>query len=177
MSRHSPSSVARRHLLLGLAGLPLAASVAAPGAGTPAEPGHLAVEALFFRQPGTRAEGPASAIVQAAPGSVLGPLIGGLRRAGYPLLGHLSASRPFAAGSTGVARQEELLPAAGLTGRLSLTRSQILVVHLSAHCEACDASADIDERRRVKFGERHYFDSPAIGVILSISPPPDQPAA
>ena len=29
------------------------------------------------------AEGPASAIAQAAPGSVLGPLIGGLRRAGY----------------------------------------------------------------------------------------------
>ena len=157
-------------MLLSLAALPFAARAGAPGPGMPVESGHLALEALFFRQPGTRAE---PAALAGPPGPVLGPLVGGLRRAGFGVVGQLSTTLQIAAGATGVARLEELLPGSGLSGRLSVTRSQILVVHLDAHCAECAGSADIDERRRVKFGERHYFDSPLIGAIIALNPAPD----
>ncbi len=169
VKRSTSLLLARREFVLGLLALPAVAQSAAPIAGSP-DSGHLLLEAVFFRQATPKSGKPTAPVANATANATLTPLLAGLRRAGYPLLGQLAIHLPVAAGATGVIKLEESLPGAGLVGRLSLARSQLLTIQLNAHCEDCRTTDDIDEHRRVKFGERHYFDSPVIGAILSVNP-------
>lgn len=166
----APASAGRRRLLIALAALPAARSF---GAGVDA--GHLGFEVVFFRQPGK--PGPLPSAAASGAGPLLAPLVPGLRRGGYGLLGAINAVLPVGSGATGTARLADLVPGSGLEGYLSIARGQLLVVHLSARYEGGAAGTEIDERRRVKFNERHYFDSPAFGAIVAIAPPADAPAS
>lgn len=168
-----PQALARRRLIQALLGLPLAAAgPAAPGAapatpGSSAATGRLALDVLLFRQPGTP---PLPATATHVPdGAALAAAAAGLRRAGYPLVGYMGLILPVAAGATATLRLAEALPGAGVEGELAVTRGQLLSVHLALHCADCGANQDIDERRRVKFGERHYFDGPRVGALLVLT--------
>ena len=166
-------SATRRRLLEALLGLPLVPAAAPAAATPPAAPAplpaasQLLLEVILFRQPGVAGSGGGG---PAGSGASLTPLLAGLKRGGYGVLGHAQATLTIAANATGALRLEDLLPGAGVSGRLTVTRGQILIVHLSAHCAECSASSDLEEKRRVKFGERHYFDGPVIGAILTVNP-------
>ena len=183
MTSRDPPLESRREAILGLLAVP--AVLAARPVGAAAGPAAgLNVELLVFRQPGI-ATGAAGIGTPSAPGPMLGPMLGpvlgpllpGLRRAGFTLLAAGARTMPVAANATGALPFHELAAAAGVTGQLAVTRSQLLTVHVVAGDAGCAAGAAIDERRRVKFGDRHYFDSPCIGVILALTPLESAPPA
>jgi hypothetical protein len=175
MTATDSSSATRREAIFRLLALP--AALLSPGAGAAPAAG-LGLELLVFRQPGAAAgAGTAGIPTPGTPGPVLGPLLPGLRRGGYTLLAATARTLAVGAGATGALPFEELAPAPGLRGQLAVTRGQLLTVHLVAADAACATGGAIDERRRVKFGDRHYFDSPCIGAILAITPLEAGPAA
>ena len=166
MTMRDPRLAARREFILGLLAVP--AAVAPLCAGAAAGPAvGLNVELLVFRQPGLAGAGIST---PAALGPVLGPLLPGLRRAGFTLLAATARPLPVAANATAALPFHDLAPAAGLGGQLAVTRGQLLTVHVVAEDAGCAPGTAIDERRRVKFGDRHYFDSPCLGAILALSP-------
>jgi hypothetical protein len=157
---------------------------AAPVRSAPAEradSARLIVELIVFRQPragpGAAPEAseaprlPGGAEVLPATSLQLGKLESGLKRRGYAVLGHGACLIPVPPGSTQGVRLEDLLPGAGLTGRVSVTRGQNLFLHVEATAAGADGSvAALNERRRVKYGERHYLDGEVLGAIATVTP-------
>ena len=179
----------RRQALLGLAAL-----AAAPRAfgQAPAPPGsaRYVVELLVFRQPGALpAPVPVAAIpvTTTLPGRVvplpaadwqLTPTEAALARGGYTLIAHTAWAAIVPANSRTTAHLDDVLTQPGpLAGAIALQRGQYLFLGIDLDYRpsdpglAANAVYSIREKRRVKFGERHYFDHPAIGAIATVLVP------
>jgi hypothetical protein len=174
----------RRQLLLGGAALAVAPA-AFHEARAQAAAARYSVEIVVFQQPGLAPPGPAVMSVpraQAPAGRVdalppsawqLGNVEGALRRSGrYRVLGHAAWAADVPANGTRAARLEDLLPAGGgLSGAVAVQRGQYLFVRVELDYAVPDGRIfQLRERRRVKFNERHYFDHPALGAIVVVSP-------
>lgn len=134
-----------------------------------AAPAALLVELLVFRQPQRGAIAAAAPSTGLALGPVLGPLLPALHRNGYALLAAGARTLSVAANGTVALPFRELSPATGLAGQFALSRGQLLSVRLAAEFADCTSGGAIDERRRVRFGERHYFDSACLGALVAVS--------
>jgi hypothetical protein len=171
----------RRELLLGVLG----AAAAPPRAELPVGSARCLVEAVFFRQPGPPPKPmPAAPLAAAAtiPGRVeplpetawqLGAVEAALkRRADYAPLAHALWAAIVPPNGRTTAHLEEVLPAgAPLSGSIALQRGQYLLLGVEVDYAAAEgATYPMRERRRVKFGERHYFDHPAFGLIVQVTP-------
>jgi hypothetical protein len=150
-------------------------ALAATGLVRAAEPesARLLVEVVVFRQPG--APGPPVKPEPAADSAHPTPLAGldaGLRRSGYTVLGHASWVVSVPPNGTATTSLEGLMPGSPVTGKVSITRGQILFLRLDARdtSEGSAALARVNERRRIKFGERHYFDGAELAAIATVVP-------
>lgn len=167
--------ITRRSLLLGAG-----AALLAPAA--QAQSARYFVEIVVFRQPEPTPPAvttlPKVAVqpgrVEALPSSsfTLANIEGGLRRgAGYKVLAHAAWSATVSAYGSTAARIEDLQPDPALTGAVTVQRGQYLFVRVDLDYATPDGGVfQLRERRRVKFNERHYFDHPAIGAIVVVSP-------
>ena len=154
--------------------LPLALAAAGLAqAAEPADSGRLLVEVVVFRQPGAPGETVKSeASSDSARQTPLAGLDVALTRRGYTVLGHGSWLVSVAPNSTATTTLEGLMPGAPVTGKVSITRGQILFLKLDARdtSEGSAALAHINERRRIKFGERHYFDGAELSALATVVP-------
>jgi len=57
-----------------------------------------------------------------------------------------------------------------MTGTVAVQRNQYLFMGIELDYTLGGQTYGLREKRRVKFGERHYFDHPAFGVIAQITP-------
>jgi hypothetical protein len=183
-------TVTRREALVGLAAL--AGAPAAFGQAT-APPGsaRYLVELIAFRQPGALPKAmPAAppALAAALPGRVtalaesdlqLVSVATALTRRGYALLAHTAWAAIVPANGRTTAQLEELLPPnTAVSGAVALQRSQYLFLGVEVDYQAEDGlTFGLREKRRIKFGERHYFDHPAFGVIAQVTQSRGEPAA
>jgi hypothetical protein len=180
--------ISRRRALAALAALAVAPAAAAAEPSPPAGSGRYLIELLVFRQPGPAPVAmPAPAI---APSSTLagrviplpdsewqlGGLDAALSRGGYTLLAHSAWVAIVPPNGRTTAHLEDVLPAdAPLAGAVALQRGQYLFLGVDLDFKPSDGSVaagtvySLRERRRIKFGERHYFDHPALGVIAQVA--------
>jgi hypothetical protein len=142
------------------------------------------VELIVFRQPGTPPPADAATTmpkVAVQPGRIdvlpqtewqLANLDGGLRRSsGYRVLAHAAWAATVSAYGSTAARLEDVQQDPALTGAVTVQRGQYLFVRVDLDYATADGGIyQLRERRRVKFNERHYFDHPAIGAIVVVSP-------
>ena len=95
---------------------------------------------------------------------------------------HLLAHTAWAAivppnGRTTTHLEDVLASGSALSGNLAIQRSQYLFLGLEIDYAAGGQTYGLREKRRIKFGERHYFDHPAFGVIALVTPGKGAPAA
>jgi hypothetical protein len=169
-----------------LAGLAAAASLRGLAAEAPSGSARYLVEILVFRQPGPLPPPmPAAplAIVTTLPGRVeplpeaawqLGAAEQALaHRGGYQVLAHVAWAAIVPPNGRTTARLEDVLrEGTPLAGAVALQRSQYLFLGVDVdYLAGPDMTYGLREKRRIKFGERHYFDHPAFGVIALVSPP------
>ncbi len=167
-----------------LAGLAACASLPGLAAEAPAGSARYLVEILVFRQPGTLPPpvpvaplGTVTTIVgrvELLPESFWQLAAAGValaRRGGYQVLGHAAWAAIVPPNGRTTARLEDVLPAGTpLAGSVALQRSQYLFLGVEVDYQAePGVSYGLREKRRVKFGERHYFDHPAFGVIAQVT--------
>ncbi len=179
--------VNRRDLLLGLASLAAGAGARAQPRPHTVPPGstRCLIEIIVFRQPG-----PLPAAVPTGPSPQVTAIAGrvellpeaewqlaaletGLKRRGdFRVLAHTAWAAIVPPNGRTTALLEDLLTAGtGLVGTVSLQRSQYLFLGVDVDYVAPEGPAyALRERRRIKFNERHYFDTPAIGVIAEVRP-------
>lgn len=179
--------LSRRALLLALTA---AASPRLWAEGRP-EATHFQVEVVLFTQPGTPPRAvPVGMRTPAitSPGKVERLAGGGrwqlagareaiARHGGYQILGHAAWTAAVAANGRTTARLEDVLKGgtAALAGSITLQRSQQLFLGVDVdYLAAGDGVYRLRERRRVKFGDRHYFDHPAFGAIALVTPVPGE---
>jgi Peptidoglycan-binding protein, CsiV len=182
--------VSRRQVVLGLAAL-TAVPAAIANTPPPAGSAHYHVEIIVIRQPGASpAAVPAGPlpVTVTIPGRVvllpdadwqLATLATALAgRAGYTLLAHAAWEAIVPPNGRTTARLEDLLPEnSPLTGAVAVQRGQHLFLGVDIDYRPASgavpegATYSLRERRRIKFGERHYFDHPAFGVIIEVSAP------
>ena len=179
----------RRQALLGLAAAAVAPRALAE-APPPAGSARYAVELIVFRQLGALpAPVPTAgvAVTTTVPGRVLpladtewqlGPAEAALARGGYTVLAHTAWAVIVPANGRTTAHLEDLLAQpTQVAGSVALQRGQYLFLGIEIDYRPADAGLSpsvvysIREKRRVKFGERHYFDHPAIGAIASVVVP------
>lgn len=178
----------RRELLAGLAALlgsPLVLADSASPSPPPPGSARYLVEILAFRPPGALPKAypaPAVSAAQTLPGRVellpaaeyqLGSAREALsRKGGYHILGHLAWAAIVPPNGRTTAHVEELgsSDTSPLTGTVAVQRSQYLFMGLELDYSTGNQSYGLREKRRVKFGERHYFDHPAFGVIAQVTP-------
>jgi hypothetical protein len=182
--------VSRRQVVLGLAAL---SAVPAALADTPPPPGssRYHVEIIVFRQPGPAPTAvPAGPLPPTAtiPGRVvvlpesdwqLASLAEALaRRSGYVILGHAAWAAIVPPNGRTTARLEDVLPGdSPLTGAIAVQRGQHLFLGVDVDYRPPSgavpegATYSLRDRRRIRFGERHYFDHPAFGVIAEVLAP------
>ena len=178
----------RRAVLLGLA----ASAVAPALADAPPGSARYIVEIVVFRQPG-----PLPKPVPVAPLASVAPIAGRVellqphqwqlgaaeqalaRRGSHPLLAHAAWAAIVPANGRTTARLEDvLLEGTPLAGSIALQRSQVLFLSVDIDYLAGPGQVfGLRERRRVRFGERHYFDHPAFGIIAQVTPSRGAPAA
>ena len=181
--------ISRRQALIGLAAAAMAPRVLAE-APPPAGSARYAVELIVFRQLGALpAPVPTAGITVtttiagrvlplAATEWQLGSAEAALNRGGYTVLAHTAWAVIVPANGRTTAHLEDLLtPPAQVAGSVALQRGQYLFLGIEIDYRPPDAGLSpsmvysIREKRRVKFGERHYFDTPAIGAIASVVVP------
>ena len=184
--------LSRRQALLGLAALAAAPRVLGE---PPLPPGsaRYVVELIVFRQPGALpVPQPVAAIAPTTtlPGRVLPvaeadwqltPSEAALARGGFALLAHAAWAAIVPANGRTTAHLEDVLPpaaqAAPVAGAVALQRGQYLFLGVDLDFRPADPGLapntvySIREKRRVKFGERHYFDHPAFGAIATVLAP------
>ncbi|MEZ5499240.1 MAG: hypothetical protein R3E77_07400 [Steroidobacteraceae bacterium] len=169
-----------RQWLLVFAGL-LATATAVPQS---ANGGNIYnIELIIFRAPGAGVVGGAGADDGASGGSAigrfvrstpaaelkLGDIANRLRAAsGYTPIAHFGWSQTASDWGTraGFTLQRLGANVPGLNGRISLERGQYL--HLGV--KVSYGGGAIDERRRIRFYEKNYYDSPSLGVIAIVTP-------
>jgi hypothetical protein len=173
----------RRRALAALAAFAAAPAVAAEA---PAGSGRYLIELIAFRQPGTPpapVPQPAIPVTATLPGRVialpqadwqLSGLDGSLNRAGFGLIAHAAWVAIVPPNGRTTAHLDEVLPAESpLSGAVALQRGQYLYLGVDVDYRPRDAASviySLREKRRIKFGERHYFDHPAMGVIATVNP-------
>ncbi len=181
--------VDRRTVLLGLA-----AGLAVPaigfGADIPVGSARVIVEMLAYRQAGALPK-PLSVPPLPNVSSIAGrvePLgrdslqLAGAReaiatRGGLHVLAHAAWAAIVPPNGRTTALLEDVLPAgAPLAGGIAVQRSQYLFLFVDVDFETGGATYGIRMKRRIKFGERHYFDHPAFGLIVQVRPTKDTPA-
>ncbi len=181
--------ISRRQALLGLAALAAAPRVLAE---PPPPPGsaRYAVELIVFRQLGALPApilAPAVAATSTIAGRVvplaesewqLGSAEAALNRGGYTVLAHTAWAAIVPANGRTTAHLEDVLTQpTQVAGSVALQRGQYLFLGIELDYRPAEAGLSpsvvysIREKRRVKFGERHYFDHPAIGAIASVVVP------
>lgn len=175
----------RRAALLALALLGAAASPAqtpSPGSGT------YSVEVIVFRSAGgndggtaapMRGGGDAAGDTQVA--RYVGPLpgsrlqLGGAREklaaGGYRILAHTGWVQT--AGSwgsrSGLTLERVGIRVPGLAGSFILERGSLLHLGMNLRHTGDGGTAQINEIRRVRLGERNYYDHPSLGVIAVVT--------
>ncbi|HUO79965.1 MAG TPA: CsiV family protein [Steroidobacteraceae bacterium] len=174
-----------------LAGLAACASAPALGVEPPAGSARYLVEILVFRQPGDlppAMPAPPLANVTTIAGRVellpesawqLGSAEQALaRRGGYELLAHAAWAAIVPANGRTTARLDEVLKeGTPLAGTVGLQRSQYLFLGVDVDYRAAPGVVyGLREKRRIKFGERHYFDHPAFGVVAQVTSSRGEPA-
>jgi hypothetical protein len=186
-SRMLSQRFSRRQLLLGLAALGVAPAVAAEPA-LPAGSARYMVELLVFRQLGSPpavVPAPALTVTASLPGRVialpdadwqLASVESGLARGGFTLLAHTAWAAIVPPNGRTTAHLEDVLPpAVPLAGSVAVQRGQYLFLGLEIDYRPAGAADgtvySLREKRRVKFNERHYFDTTAIGAIATVSIP------
>lgn len=185
------SRLSRRGFLGSLAASALwpAAALSAPEA--PPGSARYVVEILVFRQPGTPPPPqPVAALptVTTLPGRVeplpetawqLASAGETLPRRGYPLLAHAAWLAIVPPNGRTTAKLEDVLPpGTGLAGDVAVQRSQYLFLGLDVDwTPTAGTTYGLRERRRIKFGEHHYFDHPAFGVVAQVVPARGEAAA
>ncbi len=167
-----------------LAGLAAAASLRSFAAEAPPGSARYLVEILVFRQPGPLPKPmPVAALpnvatiagrVEVLPDSVwqLGAAEQALaRRGGYALLAHAAWAAIVPPNGRTTARLDDVLKeGAPLAGSVAVQRSQYLFLGVDIDYQAEPGlTFGLREKRRIKFGERHYFDHPAFGVIAQVT--------
>ena len=182
--------LSRREALITLAAAvaaPLALAEPAPPAGGSA---RYHIELLAFRQPGElpapQPQEPLTAGSTAAGRVALIPdgdwQLGGVARSltqrGFALVTHTAWYAIVPPNGRTTAHLEELLsPDTPLAGSVAVQRGQYLYVGVELDYRPptpADHAAPVyslREKRRVKFGERHYFDNAAFGAIVWIAVP------
>lgn len=175
--------VTRRTVLLGLA-----AGVALPAFGeVPAGSAKVIVELLAFRQNGPLPRPlplPQLPPVSSIAGRVetLGAdswQLGGAkealaRRGGMHILAHTAWSAIIPPNGRTTARLEDVLgESSPLEGGIAVQRSQYLFLFVDVDWRNGEHAYGIRTKRRIKFGERHYFDHPAFGLIVQVRPTKD----
>jgi hypothetical protein len=187
-ARMPAERLSRRQVLLGLAALSAApAAVAATPA--PAGSARYLVEIIVFRQPGPAPQAvPAAALPGATtlPGRVAplpragwqlaGVAAALVRGTGYTLLAHTAWTAIVPPNGRTTARLEDVLPGdAPLAGAVAVQRGQYLFLGVDIDYRPPSGAVPegavyaLRDRRRIKFGERHYFDHPAFGVITVVN--------
>ena len=177
--------LSRRAFLAAIAAAAAGAPARARAAELPSGSARYLVEMLVFRQPEPLPKPmPAAplASVTTIPGRVelLPDSVWQLaaaeqalaHRDGYPVLAHAAWAAIVPPNGRTTARLEDLLPGGTpLAGSVALQRSQYLFLGVEIDYQAAaGVSYGLREKRRVKFGERHYFDHPAFGVIAQVTP-------
>jgi hypothetical protein len=178
----------RRTVLLGLAAGMVVPSAAF--ADVPVGSARVIVEMLAFRQPGALPKPvavPPLPNVSTIPGRV--ELLGAdavqlgsasetlARRGGMHVIGHSSWAAIVPPNGRTTALMEDVLPeGAPLTGGIAVQRSQYLFLFVNLDYALGGHSYGLRTKRRIKFGERHYFDHPAFGLIVQVRPTKDVPA-
>jgi hypothetical protein len=173
--------LSRRAFVLGLAAC---ASLRSLAADAPAGSARYLVEILVFRQPGTPPPpvpvAPLQGVTTIA-GRVdvlpeaswqLGAAEQALvRRGGYEVLAHAAWAAIVPPNGRTTARLDEVLKdGTPLAGSVALQRGQYLFLGLDVDYQAAPGVVfGLREKRRVKFGERHYFDHPAFGIIAEVT--------
>ena len=167
-----------------LAGLAACASVPGLAAEAPAGSARYLVEILVFRQPGTlpppMATTPLPAVssiagrVELLPESAwqLGSAEQALaRKGGYQVLAHFAWAAIVPPNGRTTARLEDLeKDGTPLAGSVALQRGQYLFLGVDVDYQAAPGTTyGLREKRRIKFGERHYFDHPAFGVVAQVT--------
>jgi hypothetical protein len=169
-------SLSRRFVSRGvlLTSLTLAAPLLAPQSAG----GRFEVELIVFRSgtaPGMRD------LAIAPSGSITGQPITTRRLAdaaariransGYRMIAHTAWSQPAASWNSrrGVAASQVGLGSAGFSGTVFVERGQFLHLGFDLRLTDGDETWSFKEVRRVKSGERHYFDHPALGIIALVT--------
>lgn len=162
---------------------------------TPSPESTYHIEVLIFEGKGPRDEGldgvlsprAIAEVETAAEGDEIGRLIAlrtgsalqlaGLReqlsRKGYAVLAHAGWTQTASQWGTraGLSLTELSIDAPGLTGAFLLERGSLLHFGMNLlYTDAKGQSFHLSELRRIKFNERHYYDSPGLGVIAVVSP-------
>jgi hypothetical protein len=159
-----------------------------PPSPTPPPPGsaRYLIELLAFHPPGA----PPSIAYPVAPISAAQTLAGRveplgmdqaqlgaakealLRKGGFKLLEHLVWAVIVPPNGRTTTHLEDLQTSdpQALTGSLAVQRSQYLFMGIELDYSVAGRTYGLREKRRIKFGERHYFDHPAFGVIATVSP-------
>ncbi|MBS0395636.1 MAG: hypothetical protein JSR54_13490 [Proteobacteria bacterium] len=182
----------RRAFLAGLAALAGGALARPAAAEAPAGSARYHVEILVFRQPGPLPPAyplPALPVASAIPGRVeplpesawqLNAAEQGLaHRGGYTLLAHAAWAAIVPPNGRTTARLEDVLKdGSGLAGAVAVQRGQYLFLGVDVDYQAAPGTTyGLREKRRIKFGERHYFDHPAFGLVAQVVPSRGEPAA
>jgi len=95
-----------------------------------------------------------------------------VRKGGFKILSHLvwaAIVPPNGRTTTHLADLVTTDDAGPLVGSLAVQRSQYLFMGLELDYTVGNQTYGLREKRRVKFGERHYFDHPAFGVIAQVT--------
>ena len=175
----------RRELLLSLASL---AAFGAPAAAIEAPPGsaRYLLEVIFFRLNGANPPAmpaPPLAVATTIPGRIevlgedgwqLASAEAALKAsASFTPLAHLLLAAVVPQNGRTTAKLEELLaPGTPLAGSIAIQRSQYLFLAVDVDYQSPEGALyPLRERRRLKFGETHYFDHPAFGLIARVTAP------
>lgn len=178
--------ISRRRALAALAAF---AAAPAGAAEAPAGSGRYLIELIAFRQPGTpppAVPAPAIAPTATTPGRVIAlpqadwqllSLDAALARAGFAPITHTAWVAIVPQNGRTTAHLEDVVPAGSpLTGQVALQRGQYLYLGVDLDFRPGEAGStpapvySLRDKRRIKFGERHYFDHPAMGVIATVNP-------
>jgi hypothetical protein len=179
--------LSRRDVLAALAatlGAPLAFAET-PAAAPPPGSARYILEVLAFRPPGANPKAyPVAAIAPAQ--TIAGRIesVGAdqhqltavkealVRKGGYRILSHLAWAAIVPPNGRTTAHVEDLQSeeSPALSGTVAVQRSQYLFMGIELDYAVAGQTYGLREKRRVKFGERHYFDHPAFGVIAQITP-------
>jgi hypothetical protein len=174
------ATLTRRAFLAALAACTSLRSLAAEA---PAGSARYLVEILVFRQPGPLPQPvPVTALpnvatiagrVELLPESAwqLASAEQALARRGYALLAHAAWAAIVPSNGRTTARLDDVLKEGSpLAGSVALQRSQYLFLGVDIDYQAAPGvTFGLREKRRVKFGERHYFDHPAFGVVAQVT--------